>query len=441
MNRHNAHVTPRMRPLPPKRSLTVSILDVGTCKVVCLIAELHPLKSGEAVKGRTHAIKVTGIGHQASRGLKGGAIVDLEAAEQSIRLAVDAAERMAKVEVRSVILNLSGGRLSSENFHADVALRGESVTDADIRDVFDATSHGGARPGRSVLHSLPVGFTIGSVRQIRDPHAMVGDRLGVDMHLVTSDEHAARNLMLAVERCHIGVEAVVASPYAAGLSVLADDESEMGTVVVDMGGGTTSVGVFSNGVIVHADAVAVGGNHVTMDIARGLSTSFSYAERLKTLHGSTFASPSDERETVPVEAFDGQGRGLIHHIPRAQLVRIIRPRVEEVLELVRDRLKAAGFGTGVERKIVLTGGGAELTGLTELCRIVISKHVRIGRPIGANGLPDPMKGTAFAGPVGLLVYPQVAGLEHFETRSSGVILGTGTDGYFSRVGRWFRDSF
>ena len=168
---------------------------------------------------------------------------------------------------------------------------------------------------------------------------------------------------------------------------------------------------------------------------------FRSAERLKTLYGSTLASPSDDRETVAVASVDEAQGDHVYHIPKSQLVRIIRPRVEEILELVRDRLKTSGFAAEAGRRIVLTGGGASLTGLTELCRIVISKQVRVGRPLGVQGLPEALKGPAFAAPVGLLVYPQVAALEHFEPRTSGLALGTGTDGYFMRVGRWLRESF
>ncbi len=434
-------LTPRMRPLSPRRSQIVCVIDIGTSKVACLIAELTPVRGNEALRGRTHRAEIIGIGHQRSRGIKGGAVVDLDAAEHSIRLAVDAAERMAEVEVRSVIVNMSGGRLASDAFTAEVVLRGNGVNENDIRRVFEATSQTGARQGRSVLHSLATGFSIDATRHIRDPHGMVGDKLGVDMHVVTSDEYSVRNLMLAIERCHISVEAVVASPYAAGLATLVDDEAEMGVAVVDIGGGTTSVGVFMNGVLVHSDAIAIGGHHVTLDIARGLSTALGHAERLKVLHGSAIGSPSDDRETLAVASFDQDDREQVRHVSRAQLVGIIRPRVEEILELVRDRLKKAGFNGPSGRRIVITGGGAQLTGLTELCRIVISKQVRVGRPLGVQGLPESVKGPAFSVPVGLLVYPQVAGLEHFEPRSSGLMLGTGTDGYLSRVGRWFKESF
>jgi cell division protein FtsA len=262
------------------------------------------------------------------------------------------------------------------------------------------------------------------------------------MHVVTGEGAAVRNLMLAVERCNLEVEAVVATPYASGLSVLVDDEAEIGVVVIDMGGGTTSIGVFSQGHVMHVDGVAVGGHHITMDLARGLSTKLSAAERIKTLYGSTMTSSADDRDMISVPSVDDEDREHGQHVPKSQLVRIIRPRVEEILELVRDRLKSAGFSTEAGRRVVLTGGAAQLTGLPELARSILGGQVRIGRPLGIKGLPEAAKGSPFAGAVGLLVYPQVAHIEHFDPRASTGFLATGTDGgYLSRVGRWLKDSF
>ncbi len=440
MSHRHPSLTPRLKPLSPRKSMVMSIIDIGTSKVACLVARLDPVAESELLRGRTHRARIIGIGHQRSRGLKGGAIVDLEGAEQAIRLAVDAAERMAKVEIRAAIVNMTGGRLGSDSYHAHVGLRGSAVGDSDIHRVLEAASTTGARPGRTVLHSLPTGFALDATKGINDPHGMVGEKLGVDMHVVSSDQNAVRNLMLAVERCHIDVEAVVATPYAAGLAALVDDEAEMGAVVIDLGGGTTSIGVFAGGHLVHTDAIAVGGNHVTMDIARGLSTSVAHAERLKTLYGSTIATASDDRETIAVASVDEDDRDAVNHVPKSHLVRIIRPRVEEMLELVRDRLKNAGFSAETGRRVVLTGGGALMTGLPELARTLVSKQVRIGRPLGVQGLPEAAKGPSFAAPVGLLVYPQVAGLEHFVPRPMAY-RATGTDGYFSRMGQWLKDSF
>lgn len=433
-------LTPRLKPLSARRSATLSVLDVGTSKIVCLVAELLPAEGNESLRGRTHIARVRGIGHQRSLGLKGGAVVDLEAAEQAVRQAVDAAERMAKVEVKSVIVNLTGGRIGSEHFQASVPIRSGTVTQRDMHRALEAASAHALHPGRAVLHALPTGYALDDQSGVLDPVGMIGQTLGVDMHVVASDAAAARNLMLAVERSHLDIEAVVATPYSAGLSALVDDEAEMGVVLIDMGGGTTSWGVFAGGHLVHADAIAVGGNHITMDVARGLSTRVAVAERLKTLYGSALAGPSDERESISVPQVDDE-RESANHVPKSHLIRIIRPRVDEILELTRDRLRNAGFGGEAGRRIVLTGGASQLTGLPDVARRILGGQVRIGRPLGIKGLPEAAKGPAFSAAVGLLVYPQVAHLEHFEQRGAGAFRGTGTDGYLARVGQWIRDSF
>lgn len=434
-------LTPRLKPLSSRKSATLSVLDIGTSKIVCLVAELQPIDTLETLRGRTHLARIIGIGHQRSLGIKAGAVVDLEAAESAIRQAVHAAERMAKVEIQSVIVNLTGGRLGSQHFEAHVGVRGGPVTLPDVHRVLEAASAHSLRPGRAVLHALPTGFSLDQQGAIVDPSGMIGEKLGVDLHVLTAEAAAARNLMLAVERCHLGIEAVIATPYAAGLSALVDDEAEMGVVVVDMGGGTTSVGVFASGHIVHADAFAVGGHHVTMDIARGLTTRVTAAERLKTLYGAAIVTSSDDRDMIAVHQVDEDERDVPHHVPKSHLVRIIKPRVEEILELVRDRLKNAGFAAQAGRRVVLTGGASQLVGLPDVARKILQGQVRIGRPLGIKGLPEAAKGPAFSASVGLLIYPQVAHIEHFEPRSGGFFAGTGTDGYFSRMGRWIRESF
>ncbi len=429
----------RMRPLSARRSALLCVLDIGTSKIVCLIAKLAPAESSEILPGRTHRCRILGIGHQRSRGIKGGTVVDMEEAENAIRHAVDAAERMAGVEVGSVIVNVTGGRLSSQHYSAKVAVGGKAVSDYDVHRVLEASCATMARQGRAVLHSLPTGFSLDRTRGIRDPKGMIGDELGADMHVVGCDAAAARNLVLVIERCHLTIDAMVATPYAAGLSVLVDDEAELDVALIDMGGGTTSVGVFAGGHLAHVDAIAVGGNHVTTDIARGLTTRLSDAERLKTLHGTCISSASDERESISVPQV-GDDNDQPNHMPKSQIVRIIRPRVEEILELVRDRLAAAGFAAP-GRRLVLTGGACQLTGMAEAARRILSPQVRIGRPLGIHGLPESAKSPAFAASVGLLIYPQVASVEHFEPRREGSIQATGTDGYMSRVSRWLKDSF
>jgi cell division protein FtsA len=347
---------------------------------------------------------------------------------------------MSGVELESVIVNLSGGRLSSRLFTAKIATLGKAVGEYEVHRVLEAASAASACEGRAVLHAVPTGYRLDAQRGIHDPKGMVGDELGAELNVASCDAAAARNLMLAIERCHLRVAAVVASPYAAGLSTLIDDEAELGSALVDLGGGSTTVGVFAGDRLVHLDAVAVGGNHVTMDVARGLSVSLADAERLKTLYGACIASPSDDRESISVHR-TGDDMDHPSHIPKSELVRIIRPRVEEILELVRDRLAAAGHATHAGRRLVLTGGASQLTGLPELARTIISNQARIGRPLGVDGLPESAKSPAFATAVGLLVYPQVAGLEHFEPGRAAPRRGAPDEGYVARVGRWLKQSF
>ncbi|WP_318246102.1 cell division protein FtsA [Stappia indica] len=438
-NRATPIYLPRMRPLPSRRAVVVSVLDIGSTKVCCLIAKLTPCTEGAVLPGRTHSIEVLGYGYQRSRGLKSGVVVDMDAAEQAIRLSVDAAERMAGVTVESLITNVTCGRLHSEIISASVGVASDAVSEADIQRVLAAGSAHNVAEGRASMHALPIGYTLDGNRGMRDPRGMIGRRLGVDMQVVTAEVAPVRNLELCINRGHLSVETMVATPYASGLSTLVEDEAELGVACVDMGGGTTSISVFVEGRMVHLDAIAVGGHHVTMDIARALSTRLVDAERIKTLQGSALPSQSDERDFISVPPVDAES-DLPNQVPRAMLTRVILPRVEEILELVRDRLTASGFAGRVGKRIVLTGGASQLTGLGDVARRVLGRNVRLGRPLGVAGLPEAAKGPAFAAAVGLLIYPQVAQIEQFEpgTIRSRWSLGSST---LARVGNWLRESF
>ncbi len=298
-------------------------------------------------------------------------------------------------------------------------------------------------PGRIAVHSMPIGYSLDEARAIRDPLNMVGDRLGVDMHLASADTQTLRNLELSINRCHLSIASIVAAPFASGLAALIDDEAELGTVVVDLGGGTTTMAVFVNGQFIHVDGVAIGGQHITNDIARGLSTRVEDAERLKVMHGSALSGASDERDLIAVSPLGDEERDVPTQVPRSALTRIIRARVEETLELVRDRLNVSGFAALVGKRMVLTGGASQLNGLSEAARRILARNVRLGRPLGVAGLPEPARGPAFSAAVGLLIYPQVAAFEQFvgARTTAPLMTGTGGGGYFSRMVQRFRESF
>ena len=432
--------TPKTRPMAKRTALAAS-LDIGTSKIACMIARLKPCPPSGALRGRSHAIELIGYSQIQSRGVKAGAVVDLAECEQVVRQAVAEAERMAKVRVESVLLSVSGGRLQGQLIEAAADIRGGAVTPADVTRVTSTGMRHATGEGRTVLHALPVSYALDGVKGIRDPRGMVARQFGVDMNVVTLDATVARNLMLVVERCHLNVEAMAASPYVAGLSVLTDDEADLGAAVIEMGAGTTTIATYSAGRFVHAGGFAVGGHHITMDLARGLSACIADAERIKTLYGTVLTGGSDARELMSVpSAGDDREREVPQIVSRATIANIVRHRAEEIFEMVRDRLADSPFAAEPKARVVLSGGASQLSGLVELATQVLGRPVRIGRPLGISGLPDAAKGPAFAAAAGLLAYPQLAHLEHFEPRHARQIR-TGRGGYIARVGRWLRDSF
>ena len=432
---------PRLKPLSSKRSHIVSVLDIGSTKVVCMIGRLTPREESQILPNRTHNVEIIGIGHQRSRGIKTGVIADLDAVEGVIRLAVDAAERMAGLTVESLIVNVSAGRLGSDVYTATIDLGGQEVEANDLKKVLAAACQQSLRQDRAVLHSLATGYSLDGERGIRDPLAMFGDVLGVDMHVVTAERAALRNLELSINRAHLSVEGMVATPYASGLAALVDDEVELGCAAIDMGGGTTTISVFAEGKLVHTDAVSLGGHHVTTDLARGLSTRIEDAERLKVVHASALPNSSDERELISIPPIGEDDRDQATQVPKALVSRIVRARIEETLELIRDRIQRSGFSPIVGKRVVLTGGASQLTGLPEVARRILARNVRIGRPMGISGLPTAAKGPAFSTAVGLMIYPQVADMETHAAGSGLLSSLGGNNSRFARVGQWLKESF
>jgi len=414
------------RGLPKPRSGLVAALDIGTTKACCFIAQIE----GDN-------IRVVGIGHQKSRGLRAGAIVDMDAAEESIRGAVHAAEQMAGETIRDVFVNLSCGSPASQTVAVEVAIAGHEVGDADLRRVLGQGYLLNGGNDREIIHSIPVSYTIDGSRGIRDPRGMYGERLGVNMHVVSASAGPVRNLKTCVARCHLDLRALVVSPYAAGLSSLVEDETDLGVTCIDMGGGSTSISVFFDGEVVYTECIPIGGQHVTSDIARGLSTPVIHAERMKTLYGSALSTSADEREVIDVPQVGEDEHAVPNHVPKSILVGIIQPRIEETLELVRSRLEASGFDRVAGRRVVLTGGASQLQGLREIATLILDKQVRMGRPLRIGGLADATAGPAFATCAGLLQYAvtRFSDSSQRPRRSEEA-----PNGVLGRIGDWLREN-
>src|SRR2546429_1605919 len=347
--------TPKTRPMPQKRTALVASLDIGTSKIACMMARIQRCPPNDALPGRSHAVELIGYSQIQSRGMKAGAVVDLAECKQAVRQAVALAERMAKVRVESVLLSVSGGRLHGQLIEAAADIRGGSVTSADVTRVTSAGMRHATGEGRTVLHALPVGYALDGVKGIRDPRGMVARQFGVDMNVVTADATVANNLMLVVERCHLNVEAMSASPYVAGLSVLTDDEADLGAAVVEMGAGSTTIATYSAGRFVHSSGFALGGPHVTMDLARGVGACIADAERIKTLYGTVLTGGSDARELMSVPTA-GEEHDAPQIVSRATIANIVRHRAEEIFEMVRDRLADSPLAAEPRARGVLVGG-------------------------------------------------------------------------------------
>jgi len=423
------------RPVAAGRAGTIAALDVGTSKISCFIARIDP---GRMANG--HApVRVIGIGHQVSRGIRAGAVVDMDAAEEAIRVAVDAAERMAGVTIRDVVVGVSGAEPKSQTVGVKASVPGPEVTDGDLARLISYAQTNFQPEGRDVLHAIPTNYSVDGSRGVRDPRGMFGEKLGVDVHMVSVQRGPLRNLELCIERCHLSVSGMAVSPYASGLACLVEDELDLGVTVIDMGGGTTSLAVFFEGAMVYCDSVSIGGNHITNDIARGLSTPLAHAERMKTLYGSALASPSDEREMIDVPQVGESDADSANHIPRSMLTGIIQPRLEETFELVRDKLEASGYGRVAGRRVVLTGGASQLNGARELAGRILDKQVRVGQPIRLTGLAEATGGPAFSTCAGLLTYSQISPLVTAGGEDEAGSAASG--GHLRKIGRWRKENF
>jgi len=379
--------------------------------------------------------RILGIGHQLSRGVRGGTIVDLDTAVESIGNAVLAAEEMAGETIQRVAVNLSGGFSASRIVKAEQSFPPREISDSDMRLVLERGFQMRDAGDRQVIHSIPVGFSVDDSRGIRDPRGMIGERLGVNMNIVTAATASVRNHTVAIGRAHLEVDALVVSSYAAGLACLVEDEMELGVTVIDMGGGTTTIAVFFGGNLIFADAVPVGGMHVTNDIARGLSTPVAHAERLKVLFGSAIRATLDDRQTIAVPAIGEEEDGHVNHVPKSMLVSIIAPRLEETFEMVRDRLEASGSDKIAGRRMVLTGGACQLHGARELAGTILDKQGRIGRPTRVAGLAESTHGPAFSTAAGLLHFAMSERAERERPMRSQ------PKNVFGRMTHWLRDNF
>ena len=420
----------------------IAILDVGTSKIACLVLRFDGperfREDGLGSMAGQSSFRVIGAATTRSRGVRFGEIDAMQETERAIRTAVQAAQKMANVRVDHVIACLSGARPRSYGLAGDIEIAGEQVTEQDVARVLAACDVPDYGSEREVLHAQPVNFALDHRSGLADPRGQNGHRLACDMHLLTVETTALQNLLYCIKRCDLELAGLASSAYVAGIASLVEDEQELGAACIDMGGGATGLSIFIKKHMIYADSVRMGGDHVTSDIAKGLQVPMATAERIKTFYGGVMATGMDDREMIEIGGDSGDWERDRRKVSRAELIGIMRPRVEEILEEVRARLDAAGFDSLPSQQIVLTGGASQIPGLDGLAARILGQNVRLGRPLRVQGLPQAATGSAFASSVGLCLFaahPQdewwdfEIPAERYPARS------------LKRAVKWFRDNW
>ncbi|MDJ0881100.1 MAG: cell division protein FtsA [Gammaproteobacteria bacterium] len=399
-------------------------LDIGTSKVVAIVGEV-------TVEGE---IEIIGIGTQPSRGLKKGVVVNIESTVQSIQRAVEEAELMAGCQIRSVYAGIAGSHVKSINSHGIVAIKDKEVTPADVSRVIDAAKAVAIPADQRILHVLPQEFLIDNQEGIRDPVSMSGVRLESRVHLVTGAVSAAQNIIKCVRRCGLEVDDVILEQLASSAAVLTDDEKELGVCLVDIGGGTTDIAIFTEGAIRHTAVIPIAGDQVTNDIAVALRTPTQYANDLKIKYACALRQLASDDETIEVPSVgDREPRRLA----RQTLAEVVEPRYEELLSLVQAELRRSGFEEICAAGVVLTGGSSKMDGVIELAEEIFHMPVRLGVPQHVSGLVDVIRNPIHATGVGLLLF----GNKQQNNFSSRELEENSGDSLWKKMKSWFQGNF
>ncbi len=390
-------MAPRI-PLPPlgrgQSERPVAVLDVGTSKVSALIA----LVAGDG------SARIIGSGQKPCAGLKRGTVTDFDKAEMAIRGAMDQAERSANLQMDSVIASFAAGNMASSMASAEIDIAGASITPTDMVTLRQAGRAAIDPKGRSVIHALPALYALDGLPGIESPLGLHADQLGVDIHVVTADTPAILNFTRAVGQAHLGLAGLVASPIAASLAVLDDEERDIGVALIEIGAGMTSIAVHKFGIVVGVATLPFGSADITDDIAAAFDTRRSNAERLKTFDGAAVATARDQIEPVIIPTAVDDGSAEPKKLPRAQLVGVIRTRLDLLFSEISKALAGLGFVGPQARRVVLTGGGADLRSIADYAARALGCNVRVGRPRGLSGLPAAQEGPAFAVLAGLVLF-------------------------------------
>lgn len=411
------------------KSPVVAVLDVGSSKICCLIAQLD----------KNENISIIGAGFQESQGLVSGVITDMSALESSIRDCVASAEKMASLRIKKVIIGFSSVNIDIENINIEVDLKGAVISQGDLDKAYNFLSKKHNFVDKSILHIIPFQYSIDGNKGVKSPLGMFGDKLGLDISIISADANTLRNLENVVKNSDLEIEKIVYIPYATGLSLLSEEEKELGVALIDLGSTLSSVSIFYNGAMLYSKVIPLGGNMVTTDISRIFSLSLSNSERIKIINGQLIEELENSLSTIEVNSIGEENESI--EITRRDLISVIKPRISEIVHTINECILESSYNNIIANRVVITGGVSQMDGLIEFSSKIFEKKARLAKPQNIKALPENMKSPSFSA---------VCSLINFSMKDNNDInihlpnINHNSDNYYvylKKIKNWFVENF
>ena len=407
----------------------IAALDIGSSKVCCLIGKLDSQKK----------ISIIGAGFQESKGLVSGIITDMSALENSIRNCVASAEKMAAVRIKKINIGFSSINIDIENLNIEIDLKGSIVSQGDLDRAYNFLSEKHITGSRTILHVIPVQYSIDGNKGVKSPLGMFGDKLGVEISIISTDQNILKNFKNVVKQCDLEIDNIVYTPYAIGLSLLSDEEKELGVALLDIGSTLTSLSIFYNGAILHTKIIPLGGNMITNDISRIFSLSISDSERIKIINGQLIEELENSLSVIEVDSLGGEYDSI--EITRKDLIAVIKPRVNEIINSIKDQIIKSGYNHLIANRVVITGGAAQMEGLIDITSKTLEKKARLGKANIIKGVPDNMRSSSFSAINSLLTYSMIT---NNDISSKSITKKNKPEGFYAYVLKfknWIMENF
>ncbi len=407
----------------------IAALDIGSSKVCCLIGKLDSQKK----------ISIIGAGFQESKGLLSGIITDMSALENSIRNCVASAEKMAAVRIKKINIGFSSINIDIENLNIEIDLKGSIVSQGDLDRAYNFLSEKYITGSRTILHVIPVQYSIDGNKGVKSPLGMFGDKLGVEISIISTDQNILKNFKNVVKQCDLEIDNIVYTPYAIGLSLLSDEEKELGVALLDIGSTLTSLSIFYNGAILHTKIIPLGGNMITNDISRIFSLSISDSERIKIINGQLIEELENSLSVIEVDSLGGEYDSI--EITRKDLIAVIKPRVNEIINSIKDQIIKSGYNHLIANRVVITGGAAQMEGLIDITSKTLEKKARLGKANIIKGVPDNMRSSSFSAINSLLTYSMIT---NNDINSKSITKKNKPEGFYAYILKfknWIMENF